>query len=238
MNTVKTDSQLYPFRRHLRTCSFFGRGGRDVRLDKCNCPFHVDGKYCGKRVRHSLNTRSYQLADKRLRELIRTLDVKLEEQSRVGFPAAEPGPPRVIAPAQRTIAEAVERFLATHGEIDQAGKFRGDSEYNTYRKYRSSLRFLSAYCAEHGIVALSDDMAEALEGYRRTRSIGAVTWKTERQALLTFFGFCVKRKWLTSNPAKELKPPAQPEAERGRAVHHPRREPDSVGLRAIRRRQA
>ena len=204
MNTVKTDSQLYPFRRHLKTCAYFGPGGRDVRLDKCNCPFHVDGLYCGERVRQSLNTRSYQLADKRLRELIRTLEAKMEERSRAGF--AESGP-RAITPAERTISQAIERFLATHGEIDQQGIFRGDSEYATYRKYRSSLRFLSAYCAEHGIVSLSDDMTDALEGYRRGRRIGAVTWKTERQALVTFFGFCVKRKWLTTNPAKDLTAP-------------------------------
>jgi hypothetical protein len=49
-------------------------------------------------------------------------------------------------------------------------------------------------------------MADALQEYRRTRSIGGVTWKTERQLLITFVGFCVKRKWITTNPA-------QPEAE-------------------------
>ena len=92
-------------------------------------------------------------------------------------------------------------------EIDRDGKFHGDSEYNTYRKYRSSLRFLSSYCDEHRIVTLNDDMADALQDYRRTRSIGAVTWKTERQLLITFFGFCVKRKWIATNPAKELSAP-------------------------------
>jgi hypothetical protein len=51
------------------------------------------------------------------------------------------------------------------------------------------LSFLSSYCKERGIVELSDDMVDALEGYRRTRSIGAVTWKAERQALVTFFAF-------------------------------------------------
>jgi len=113
----------------------------------------------------------------------------------------------VLAATQRTVSEAIERFLATHGEIDQDGKFPGDSEYNTYRKYRSSLRFLSSYCDERRIVTLNDDLAEALQDYRRTRSIGGVTWKAERQLLITFFGFCVKRKWITTNPAKELSAP-------------------------------
>jgi integrase len=32
-----------------------------------------------------------------------------------------------------------------------------------------------------------------------------VTWKVERQMLITFFRFCVSRKWTSTNPAKELK---------------------------------
>jgi integrase len=48
---------------------------------------------------------------------------------------------------------------------------------------------------------------DPLEGYRRTRSISGVTWKTERQTLITFFGYCVRRRWITTNPAKELSAP-------------------------------
>ncbi len=39
------------------------------------------------------------------------------------------------------------------------------------------------------------------------RRIGSWTWKVERQTLVTFFGYCVRRKWITTNPAKELEPP-------------------------------
>jgi len=205
VNTVKRDSELYAFRRHLSGCPFFGPGGREVRADKCNCPFHVDGLHNGQRVRGSLKTRSRQIADRRLAERIRKLDAKLDEQHHVEF-VGEPGP-RAIAPAQRTVSEAIERFLATHGEIAQDGKFHGDSEYNTYRKYRSSVRFLSSYCKERGIFELIDATADALHDYRRTRSISAVTWKTERQTLVTFFGYCVSRRWITTNPAKELSAP-------------------------------
>ena len=126
--------------------------------DKCNCPFHVDGIHRGQRPRRSLKTRSRQLAERQLAELIRDLDAKLDEQRPIA--AATVTESKVAAPTRRTISDAVRRFLATHGEIDQDGKFHGDSEYNTYRKYRSSLRFFSSYCEEHGIVALSDDMAD------------------------------------------------------------------------------
>lgn len=202
---MKRDSELYPFRRHLRGCKYFGRGGRAVRLDKCKCPFHVDGKHRDERVRKALKTTSHQLADNRLRELIRKLDARLDAQQHVANAGGLP--PNVPVRARPMISEAIDLFLATHGEIDQDGKFHGDSEYNTYRKYRSSLRFLSAYCDERRIVTLSDDMADALQGYRRTRCIGGVAWRTERQLLITFFGFCIKRKWITTNPARELSAP-------------------------------
>jgi integrase len=34
-----------------------------------------------------------------------------------------------------------------------------------------------------------------------------VTWKVELQTLRTFFAYCVSRRWLPANPAKELKAP-------------------------------
>jgi site-specific recombinase XerD len=150
-------------------------------------------------------TTGHHVADKRVRELIRNLDAKLDARKHAAQ-AGESGS-GVPVPVGRTVSDAIARFLATHGEIAQDGKFHGDSEYNTYRKYRSSLRFLSSFCNERRIVTLNDDMEDALQDYRRTRTIGGVTWKTERQLLITFFGFCVKRKWITTNPAKELSAP-------------------------------
>src|SRR5208282_5791527 len=47
----------------------------------------------------------------------------------------------------------------------------------------------------------------SLEDFRGTRTIGKVTWKVERQMLITFFHFCVSRRWISTNPAKELKAP-------------------------------
>ena len=34
-----------------------------------------------------------------------------------------------------------------------------------------------------------------------------MTWKGERQMFVTFFAYCVRRKWMTTNPAKELEAP-------------------------------
>src|SRR5258706_11566638 len=101
---MKPEHELYAYRRHLRRCPFFGRGGRDARADKCQCPFHVDGDYNG-RVRRSLKTKSRQIAERRLAELIRTID-----QKRVQQEGAEIGDSRSqTASAQRNLSEAVER---------------------------------------------------------------------------------------------------------------------------------
>src|SRR5262249_25384014 len=54
---------------------------------------------------------------------------------------------------------------------------------------------------------LADANVDVLEDYRRSRDIGILTWKVELQALRTFFGHCVSRKWISANPAKEMKAP-------------------------------
>ena len=204
MNTVKADRDLYAFRRHLKTCRFFGPGGREVRADKCHCPFHVDGDHDGQRLRRSLKTRSRQLADRRLAELIRNLDAALASEHEL-VDACESG--NVPAAATLTLSAAVDRFLKTHGEIGPDGKYRGDSERGTWKKYRCALRLLVAFCESSGVQAVAEVTADVLEDFRGTRGIGKVTWKVERQMLITFFGFCVSRKWIPTNPAKELKAP-------------------------------
>jgi len=201
VNTVNADSALYAFRRHLRTCPFFGPHGREARADKCNCPFHVDGLHNGLRVRQALKTRSRQTAERRLAELKRKLDAKLANEHEI---ENESG---VVPAAIPTLSEAVGRFLKTHGEVGPDGKYRGDSERGTWKKYRCALRFVTAFCEKAGIGAVAEITTDTLEEFRGTRNLGKVSWKVERQMLITFFAFCISRKWIGTNPAKELKAP-------------------------------
>jgi integrase len=66
---------------------------------------------------------------------------------------------------------------------------------------------LQSFCAGAGITTLAAVTLDALEDFRATRALGKVSWKVERQMLITFFRFCVKRKWITANPAKDLPSP-------------------------------
>jgi site-specific recombinase XerD len=197
---VKQEKELYAYRRHVKTCRFFGPGGREIRADKCNCPFHADGGYRGERPRKSLGTRNRQIADKQLAELMRNIDARLDSRSH-GQPGLESMDHR------RTVADSVQRFLYSHGTVDPVNGFRGDVEYGTFRKYRNSLNLLASFCQSHRINALSDVTLEALEDYRQSRAIGLVTWKVELQTLRTFFGYCIRHKWIAFNPANDLKAP-------------------------------
>jgi len=147
-----------------------------------------------------LRTRNRQLAERRLAERIRRLEANLAN----GQGTEDPAKP---AAAPLALSEAVKRFLKTHGEIGPDGKYRGDSERGTWRKYRCVLRLLTDFCEAAGVRALADVTTGALEDFRGTRTISKVAWKGERQTLITFFAFCVGRKWISTNPAKALKAP-------------------------------
>ncbi len=111
------------------------------------------------------------------------------------------------AATERTIKQAVERFLASRGTIQPDGTYQGDVERNTFRKYNTSLTLLSSFCDKRAIRLLAQVEVDALEDFRGSRKIGSVTWKVERQTLVTFFGYCVKRKWIPTNPARDLEAP-------------------------------
>jgi integrase/recombinase XerC len=198
---VKREEELYSYKRHLKTCQFFGAGSRVLRSDKCNCPFHADGVYRGERIRKSLRTGSRARAAQRLTELMRSIDARLDRASGGEFGPSSSGA------RMRTASEGVERFLASYGSLDPTKGFCGEIEYGTFRKYRNTLRLLTSFCESQGIIALSDLTLELLEDFRRTRNIGSVTWNVELQTLRTFFRYCVKHKWIVYNPANDLKAP-------------------------------
>jgi site-specific recombinase XerD len=66
---------------------------------------------------------------------------------------------------------------------------------------------MASFCQDRGIRTLPDLTLEPLEDYRQSRAIGLVTWKVELQTLRTFFSYCIRHKWIASNPANDLKAP-------------------------------
>jgi hypothetical protein len=80
-----------------------------------------------------LKTRSRQIADRKLSELIRKLDAEY---------AATPSGGKHSAPVEKTVKEAVNRFLATKGGMQLDGSYLGGTGRGTFRKYETSLKFL------------------------------------------------------------------------------------------------
>jgi site-specific recombinase XerD len=198
---MKADDELYAYRRHLEQCPFFGRGGRDARADKCKCPFHVDGKHHGER---SDNRSRYGAAKAR----IGTFQSWCGGSTRSTISGQTPIP-ELLSRCRRK-RRSDRRSSASspaRATIEPDGSYRGDVERNTFRKYSTSLTLLCSFCDERAISLLVDVGVDALEDFRQTRKIGLVTWKVERQTLVTFFAYCVRRKWITTNPARELESP-------------------------------
>jgi len=194
---VNRDTHPHAYRRHLKRCPYFGPGGRDVRFDRCKCPFHAEGKYRGIRLRESLHTNNHGLAERRLNTLLETLDEKLGAERNVTANPSTPPP----------LSEAIGRFLKSRGVVSQDGAYKGEIEFSSFRKYRTKMNLFGSFCEREGISDLSDMNLAILEDYFRRRNISLVTRKVELQALRTFFGYCVTHKWISANPAKEMKAP-------------------------------
>ena len=61
-----------------------------------------------------------------------------------------------MAVQEGAISDAVARFLKSHGEMGEDGKYRGGLAYGSWRKYRSSLWLLVSFCDEQRITELPD----------------------------------------------------------------------------------
>ena len=58
-----------------------------------------------------------------------------------------------------------------------------------------------------GISKLDDVEIETIDLFRKKRPICAITWTKELAMLRNFFSFCVSRKWMLLNPARQIKSP-------------------------------
>jgi site-specific recombinase XerD len=78
---------------------------------------------------------------------------------------------------------------------------------NAKRNHRRALNNFLAIAKSANITRLEDVEVETIDLYRRKRPINAATWTKELAILRNFLSFCIKRKWIGFNPAKEVKSP-------------------------------
>lgn len=98
------------------------------------------------------------------------------------------------APSMKTVEEAVEAFMRHCRDLSPP----------SLRKYRNVLRQLESFCTRQHVGTVGEIAIEVLDDYRAQREISPLTASKELQTLRLFFDFCVRRRWLTHNVAKDV----------------------------------
>jgi len=154
---------------------------------RCSCPIHVEGK-CGDRfLRQSLHTTNWQRAQK----------LTVEAEARGSW---DPLPEEAQA-APITIAEATARFL----KDAETGRRLSEA---TLRKYRLMFKHLEKFAAKRGFLYLKQLDLNALREFRESWELGPRTAMKKLERVKAFFRFATENEWVTVNPARLLRGPA------------------------------
>jgi len=200
---------LSVFTRYSTSCRF----SRDRACRRCNCPKWVGGQVNGYYFRQSAKTRQWAEAEE--------VRLKLEEALAKGQPPfglamadglaprpiptpANPPPPasrteipepRVPKPRPRvTVAQAVDAYLA-----DAVSR---SVESSTLKKLETIFRKQFLFWTRvEGIEYLDDLELDTLLNFRNTWEDGPLAKQKKQSRVIGFFWACVRRRYLTENPA-------------------------------------
>jgi integrase len=172
---------LYPYRRHLAACPHKDKGSK---WKKCDCPIWVTGRLAsGKYLKESLNIRSWEGAQFKIRE-IETNDL---------LPKQEEQPDLVISDAvTQFLADAKARHLAPATQVKLSVLLK---------------KQLLDFCKEKGLERLSQLNPEMLRAFRAGWKDAPISALKKFERLRTFFKFCHRSGWIPTNPAGALDPP-------------------------------
>lgn len=203
---------LSVFTRHSAGCKF----SRDRACRRCNCPKWVGGQINGYYFRQSARTRQWAEADAVRQQLEEALAkgqppfgsaMATAESSRseTAAPPTPPAPPtetpavpsHEIRPKPRprvTVAQAVDAYLA-----DAVSR---SVETSTLKKLETIFRkqFL-AWARVQGFEYLDELDLDALLNFRNTWEDGPLAKQKKQSRVIGFFWACVRRRYLTENPA-------------------------------------
>jgi len=176
------DLNLY--RKHGPSCPGVKRGRV---YTKCQCPIWCDGRINGRRIHHSMKSRDWDRAERRL------------------LGAVDPGSPVL---KRRPLSDAVDAYLADC-------KAR-QLKQPTLTSYKGTLEALKEFCEPLGIKHSDQIGLELVTKFRASRTgrdgktpMKASSQRKEIENLRGFCKFCEQREWMKSNPAKMLKPPKE-----------------------------
>ena len=167
---------LVLWRRHTDDCSHKDEGREYL---KCRCSIWIDWRIGGKRIRKPLNTRDWQAAQIRARQM--------EAEGIVSE----------VVP--QTTGQCTKRFL------DDA-KARGLRESTVY-KYKLILDQLERFGEGAGITFISGFNVEDLHSFRNSWMNRGQSAVKKLEHLKSFFRFCSESAWVKDNPCKLIRPP-------------------------------
>jgi integrase len=211
------------WRRHSAACKHKSSGRYAI---KCDCPLWGDGCVESVRVfRKSLNTRSLQVARKRLAGLLE----QHFESLGLGPKESSDAPNTAVlqatqtASAVGTVAAPLQKtepnVPADPGLIANAAKaYLANCETNgvkppTIRKYRNTLNHLAAFvqndtiCRARKARRVADLKVIDLDRFRASRKIAPISSSKELETLRGFWEFCTVRELCLKNIAAVIKPP-------------------------------
>lgn len=165
------------FRRHKKNCAHRSKG-RSYR--RCQCPIAIEGFAGEKYIRDALKTSDWNRAS----DIARQWEADGERDGR-------------LQPV--SIREAVEKFLADAQARNLAAE--------TLKKYRALFERLNDFARLAGYELLRDLDVDSMSRFRGTWTDGARTSQKHLERLRAFFRFTQARRWITENPASELKAP-------------------------------
>ena len=165
------------YRRHKEDCPHFDKGRS---YNKCRFTVWVDGFLAGNEVRKSVKTRDWTKANQIVKGW--------EAEKRI----TEQGHAVTLAEAWTSIqTDFVARNLSPE----------------TISKYKLLQKQMTAFAVDRGLSLLSQFNLDVLSQFRATWKDGPMSAGRKIERLRSFFRFALKRKWVESNEAEDLKPP-------------------------------
>jgi integrase/recombinase XerD len=148
---------------------------------RCKCPIWVSGtKADGERVREALKIRDWN----RAQDEVRRWDVEGSRPIRV---------------ERVTIEDWQKKFIQEAEATNLSGE--------TLRKYKHLFRQLQDFARNKGIRNVLDLDLTTLDDFRATWNDGPLSSSKKLERLRSIFKFALVRKWISENPATNLKSP-------------------------------
>lgn len=160
---------------------------------RCSCPIHAEGTL---RIDGFIRKSTGEVKWTKAEELKR----KWEDAGTVNLqPPAGPAPQE-----PPTVEHVIDQF--TNDRISRK------LSPSTLKKYRQFTDLLTEFCAEKGVVYITQFSIDHARTFRESWTGSSITNLKRLERMKAFFAWVVAQSWIETNPAQRLKPPLTEDA--------------------------